>query len=150
MRLSTLMHATAALVGSIASAHALPPVRAGILECRGGQNVGFVVGSVASLDCVYRSQGRRPEAYVAGVRRFGLDLGITEQSRFTWAVNAPTSRFGRGELADTYGGVGANASVGVGGGGNFLVGGPSKPYALQPISVQGQTGFNVAAGVSRP
>jgi hypothetical protein len=148
MRLSALMLATAALVGSIASAHALPPVRAGILECRGGQNVGFVVGSVASLDCVYRSQGRRPEAYVAGVRRFGLDLGITEQSRFAWAVNAPTSRFGRGELAGTYGGVGANASVGVGGGGNFLVGGPSNAYALQPISAQGRTGFNVAAGVA--
>ena len=44
----------------------------------------------------------------------------------TWAVNAPTSRLGRGELAGTYGGVGANASVGVGGGGNFLVGGPRQ------------------------
>ena len=148
MRLSTLTLATAALVGSIASAHALPPVRAGVLECRGGQNVGFVVGSVASLECVYRSEGGRPEAYVATVRRFGLDLGITEQSRFSWAVNAPTNRFGRGELAGSYGGVGANASVGVGGGGNFLVGGPSNAYALQPISVQGQTGFNVAAGVA--
>jgi Protein of unknown function (DUF992) len=148
MRLSTLTLATAALVGSIASAHALPPMRAGVLECRGGQNVGFVVGSVASLECVYRSEGGRPEAYVATVRRFGLDLGVTEQSRFSWAVNAPTNRFGRGELAGSYGGVGANASVGVGGGGNFLVGGPSNAYALQPISVQGQTGFNVAAGVA--
>jgi hypothetical protein len=146
MRLSPLTLAAAAHVGSIASAHA--PVRAGVLECRGGQNVGFVVGSVASLDCVYRSEGGRPEAYVATVHRFGLDLGITEQTRFTWAVNAPTSRFGRGELAGTYGGVGANASVGVGGGGNFLVGGPSNAYALQPISVQGQTGFNVAAGAA--
>jgi hypothetical protein len=146
MRLSPLRLAAAAHVGSIASAHA--PVRAGVPECRGGQNVGFVVGSVASLDCVYRSEGGRPEAYVATVHRFGLDLGITEQTRFTWAVNAPTSRFGRGELAGTYGGVGANASVGVGGGGNFLVGGPSNAYALQPISVQGQTGFNVAAGAA--
>ena len=84
MRLSTLALA-AALVGSIASAHALPSVRAGVLECRGGQNVGFVVGSVASLDCVYRSEGGRPEAYVATVHRFGLDLGTTERSRFTWA-----------------------------------------------------------------
>jgi len=92
MRLSPLTLAAAAHVGSIASAHA--PVRAGVLECRGGQNVGFVVGSVASLDCVYRSEGGRPEAYVATVHRFGLDLGITEQTRFTWAVNAPTSRFG--------------------------------------------------------
>ena len=110
----------------MASAHALPPARAGMLECQGGHNVGFVVGSVASLDCVFRGGGR-PEAYVATVRRFGLDLGITEQTQMTWAVNAPSSRFGHGELAGTYGGVGANASVGVGGGGNFLVGGPRMP-----------------------
>jgi len=42
----------------------------------------------------------------------------------------------------------ANASIGVGGGSNFLVGGPANAYALQPISVQGQTGLNVAAGVA--
>ena len=63
-------------------------------------------------------------------------------------MNAPTSRIGRGDLAGNYGGVGANASVGVGGGGNFLVGGPQNSYALQPVSVQGQTGLNVAAGVA--
>ena len=55
---------------------------------------------------------------------------------------------GRGELAGSYGGVGANASIGVGGGGNFLVGGPANAYALQPISLQGQTGLNVAAGIA--
>jgi hypothetical protein len=148
MRFSTLTIAIASLVASFVSANALPPVRAGVLECRGGQNVGFVVGSVTSLECVFQGQGRRPEAYIATVRRFGVDLGVTEQTRFEWAVNAPTTRLGRGELAGTYGGVGANASVGVGGGGNFLVGGPSNAYALQPISVQGQTGFNVAAGVA--
>ena len=48
----------------------------------------------------------------------------------------------------SYGGVGANASIGVGFGGNFLVGGPQNSYALQPISVQGQTGLNVAAGIA--
>ena len=63
-------------------------------------------------------------------------------------MNAPTARLGRGDLAGNYGGVGANASVGIGGGGNFLVGGPANAYALQPISVQGQTGLNVAAGVA--
>ena len=63
-------------------------------------------------------------------------------------MNAPNSRVGRGDLAGSYGGVGANASVGVGGGGNFLVGGPANSYALQPISVQGQTGLNVAAGIA--
>ena len=148
MRLSTISIAAAALVASFASAQALPPVRAGILQCQGGQNVGFVVGSVTSLECVFQSEGRRPEPYIATVRRFGLDLGVTEQTRFSWAVNAPTTRIGRGELSGNYGGVGANASVGIGGGGNFLVGGPANSYALQPISLQGQTGLNVAAGVA--
>jgi hypothetical protein len=148
MRLSTLSIATAALVASIASANAMPAVRAGILQCQGGQNVGFVVGSVTSLECVFESEGHRPEPYVATVRRLGVDLGVTEQTKFSWAVNAPNSRIGRGELAGNYGGVGANASVGIGGGGNFLVGGPANSYALQPLSVQGQTGLNVAAGVA--
>ncbi|MGA7803722.1 DUF992 domain-containing protein [Bradyrhizobium sp.] len=156
MRLPSLLIATAALVGSFANANATPPAPSGILHCEGGQNVGFVVGSVASLECVFRSEGHRPEAYLATVRRFGLDLGVTQQTRFTWEVNAPTPglvkprlvKHGRGELAGSYGGIGANASVGVGGGGNFLVGGPANAYALQPISTQGQTGVNLAAGVA--
>lgn len=147
-RLSTFAIAIAALLAPIASAEALPPVRAGILQCQGGQNIGFVVGSVTSLECVFQSEGRRPEPYIATVRRIGVDLGFTEQTRFTWAVSATNGRLGRGDLAGSYGGVGANASVGFGGGGNFLVGGPANAYALQPISVQGQTGLNVAAGVA--
>ena len=148
MRLSTLSGlAVTALVASFTSASALP-VRAGILQCQGGQNVGFVVGSVTSLECVFQSEGGRPEPYIATVRRYGLDIGFTEQTKFSWSVNAPTGRVGRGDLAGNYGGVGANASVGVGGGGNFLVGGPQNSYALQPLSVQGQTGLNVAAGVA--
>jgi Protein of unknown function (DUF992) len=147
-RLSTFGIAIAALIAPLASADALPSSRAGILQCRGGQNVGFVVGSVTSLECVFQSEGRRPEPYIAIVRRIGVDLGFTQQTQFSWAVSAPNSRLGRGELAGNYGGVGANASVGIGGGGNFLVGGPANAYALQPISVQGQTGLNVAAGVA--
>ena len=148
MRLLTLTIATLALMAPIATASAAPPVRAGILQCQAGQNVGFVVGSVANFECVFRSEGRRPEPYIATVRRIGLDLGVTAQTQLSWAVNAPTTRLGRGELAGSYGGVGANASIGIGGGGNFLVGGPANAYALQPISVQGQTGLNVAAGVA--
>jgi hypothetical protein len=148
MRLSTLSIAIAALVAPMASASALPVLRAGVLQCQGGQNVGFVIGSVTSLQCVFQSEGGRPEPYMATVRRWGVDLGVTDQTRLTWAVTAPAGRVGHGMLAGNYGGVGANASVGVGLGGNFLVGGPANSYALQPISVQGQTGLNVAAGVA--
>jgi hypothetical protein len=148
MRFSTLSIAIVALMAPIASANAVPAMRAGVLQCHGGQNVGFVVGSVTSLECVFQSEGRRPEPYIATVKRIGLDLGITEQTQFSWAVNSPDGRLGYGGLGGSYGGVGANASVGVGFGGNFLVGGPANAYALQPISVQGQTGLNVAAGIA--
>src|SRR5882762_694177 len=103
MRLSTLGIAIVALVAPIAGADALPPVRAGVLQCQGGQNVGFVVGSVTSLECVFKSEGRRPEPYIATVRRYGLDLGITAQTQLAWAVNAPNNRVDRGDLAGKYG-----------------------------------------------
>src|SRR4051812_21346460 len=150
MRLLTLTLASLALLAPIASANAAPTVRAGILQCQGGQNVGFVVGSVANLECVFRSEGRRPEPYIARVQRIGLDLGVTEQTQLSWAVNAPNSRLGRGELDGSYGGVGANASIGIGGGGNFLVGGPAHAHAPQPLSLQGHTGLNLPAGLPRP
>lgn len=138
-----------ALVASVGSAGAVPQqYRAGVLECQGGQNVGFVLGSVTSLNCVFQGQGRRPEPYIATIRRAGVDLGFTQQTQLAWAVNAPNTRVGRGQLAGNYGGVGANASVGVGFGGNFLLGGPANAYTLQPISLQGQTGLNVTAGIA--
>lgn len=149
MRLSRISGIAAmALVASFATANAQQRMQVGVLQCRGGQNVGFVVGSVTSLDCVFQGEGRRPQGYVATVKRFGVDLGFTQQTQFSWAAYGPTDRIGRGGLSGNYGGVGANASVGVGFGGNFLLGGPSNAYALQPVSVQGQTGLNVAAGIA--
>jgi Protein of unknown function (DUF992) len=149
MRLSTLFGvAITTLVASFASANAQQGIQIGVLECEGGQNVGFVVGSVASLQCVFQGEGHRPEAYVANIHRFGVDLGFTQQTKFSWAAYGPTAQIAPGGLAGHYGGVGANASVGVGFGGNFLLGGQANSYALQPLSVQGQTGLNVAAGVA--
>lgn len=150
MRLSSLFGIAAlSLVASVATANAQQrQLQVGVLECSGGQNVGFVVGSVTELQCAFRADGRRPEPYVATIHRFGLDLGFTQDTGFAWAVYAPTDRLGRGDLAGSYGGVGANASVGVGFGGNLLVGGSSNAYSLQPLSLQGQTGLNVTAGVA--
>ena len=41
----------------------------------------------------------------------------------------------------------ARASLGVGVGGNVLVGGSNNSIALQPLSLQGQVGVNIAAGL---
>jgi hypothetical protein len=44
-------------------------------------------------------------------------------------------------------GATASATVGVGLGANVLIGGLDKSIALQPLSVEGNRGLNVAAGV---
>jgi hypothetical protein len=127
---------------------AAPPVQAGVLECQGDQNIGHVVTSTASLDCIFHSDGHPPQPYLATIRRYGIDLGVTAETRMAWAVSAPAERLGLGELAGHYDGVSANASFGIGFGGHFLVGGPSHATLLQPIGLQGQFGMNVAAGAA--
>lgn len=123
-------------------------VQVGTLTCQAGRSVGLVLGSNNSFQCVYRAPGRRPEGYVANVSRFGIDIGVTEQTLLSWTVFAPTRRFGYGDLAGDYFGVGGSATIGVGAGANALIGGSGNSFALQPVSVQGQTGFNVSGGIA--
>ena len=140
--------AAVTLVASVAGAQAQQQIQAGVLECHGGPNVGYVVGSTTEMECVFRSSNGAPtEPYIARIQRFGLDLSATSETGLAWVVNAPSHRLGRGALAGHFGGVGANASVGVGVGGNLLVGGSNNAFSLQPLSLQGQTGFNATAGV---
>jgi hypothetical protein len=147
-RLSAALSMSAVLlVASATLTQAQDRVQAGTLECRGGGSVGMVVGSVTNLGCVFRSQGRPDDLYVATVKKLGLDLGITEASALSWVVLAPTAQLGPGDLSGNYAGVNASAAVGVGLGANAMIGGSANSFALQPLSVQGQTGLNVAAGV---
>jgi hypothetical protein len=152
MRRSFILAAIAAttLVASFAAANAQQPiqrVQVGILECRGAASMGFVVGSVTNLGCVLRADGMPEDRYVATIRKVGLDLGITQETALAWGVYAPVARLGPGDLSGDYVGAQGSASVGVGLGGNVLVGGSANSIALQPLSVQGQVGLNVAAGL---
>jgi hypothetical protein len=142
--------AAAALLASITGANAQQPmqrVQVGVLECRGGSSVGFIVGSVTNLGCVLRVNGAPDDSYVATIRKVGLDIGITQESALAWAVYAPVARLGPGDLSGNYAGAQGSASIGVGLGGNVLVGGSANSIALQPLSVQGQVGLNIAAGL---
>ena len=140
--------ATATLIASIASADAQQSrVQVGVLECRGGASVGFIVGSVTNLGCVLRGDGRPDEPYVATIRKVGLDIGLTQETALGWAVFAPVERLGPGDLSGNYAGAQGSASVGVGLGANVLVGGSANSIALQPLSLQGSTGLNVAVGL---
>jgi hypothetical protein len=142
--------ATAALAQPLLPARAQDPiarVQVGVLECRGGASVGFIVGSVTHLGCVLRVEGMAEDRYIATIQKIGLDLGITEETALAWGVYAPTNRLGPGDLAGDYAGAQGSASLGVGAGGNVLVGGSNNSIALQPLSLQGSVGVNVAAGL---
>ena len=149
MRRSLALAAIAlALSGSVAGTNAQQgKVQVGVLECRGGASVGFIVGSVTNLGCVLRADGLPEDRYVATIRKVGLDIGITQESSLAWVVYAPVERIGPGDLSGDYAGAQGSASVGVGVGGNVLVGGSANSIALQPLSVQGQVGVAVAAGL---
>nr|WP_225706540.1 DUF992 domain-containing protein [Bradyrhizobium cenepequi] len=138
------------LASVIAGANAQQPerVRVGVLECRGGASVGFIVGSVTHLGCVLRVEGMPEDRYVATIQKVGLDLGITQETALAWGVYAPVSRLGPGDLSGNYAGAQGSATLGVGVGGNVLVGGSNNSIALQPLSLQGQVGLNIAAGLA--
>jgi hypothetical protein len=139
------------LVASVAATTAQQPmqrVQVGILECRGAASIGFVVGSVTNLGCVLRADGAPEDRYIATIRKVGLDLGITEESALAWGVYAPAARLGPGDLAGDYAGAQGSATLGVGVGGNVLIGGSNNSIALQPLSVQSQVGVNIAAGLA--
>ncbi len=146
-RFSLLLGIAAAAL-AIGSAEAQQSrVKIGVLECRGGASMGFIVGSVTHLGCLLRSEGRPDEPYVATIRKVGLDIGITQETGLAWAVFAPVERLGPGALSGNYAGAQGSAAVGVGVGANVLVGGSDNVISLQPLSLQGQTGFNVAVGL---
>ena len=134
-------------LASVTAASAQSRIKVGVLECRGGTNVGMIFGSTTTLGCVFNGGGRG-ERYTAQASRIGLDIGITQNVDMAWVVYAPTQRIGRGDLAGNYAGASANATIGIGGGANVLVGGSANSFALQPLSLQGQTGLNLAIGVS--
>jgi len=122
-------------------------VRAGTLECSVSSSVGLIIGSERNVNCLFKRDYAPPEAYVGTIKRIGLDIGVTGGGAIIWTVFAGTNRY-VGMLDGTYVGASAEATVAAGLGANVLVGGSDRTVALQPVSVQGQVGLNVAAGAA--
>jgi hypothetical protein len=145
-----MLGAAAAMAGLAfaSSADAAPHgVRVGELTCNVASGWGFVFGSSKDLHCTYHGNGNRYEHYTGSISKFGVDIGYTQGGVLVWGVFAPTSDMRKGALSGDYAGASAQASVGVGAGANVLIGGLDKSIALQPLSVEGIKGLNVAAGI---
>jgi Protein of unknown function (DUF992) len=121
-------------------------VKVGVLTCHESSGWGFVFGSSKDLRCTY-SSGGWAEHYVGTVSKFGVDLGYTSGGVIIWDVFAPHSGPAHGALQGDYAGATADVAAGAGVGANVLVGGLDRSITLQPVSVSGETGLNVAAGI---
>lgn len=141
----------AAVIGAFAFAGtaqaAKHGVKVGELTCNVASGWGFVFGSTKDLRCVFRQNNKHAVHYSGAIAKFGVDIGYTEGGVLIWEVVAPSSDIRDGALDGDYVGVSAGATAGVGIGANVLVGGFDKSFSLQPLSVSGNRGLNVAAGV---
>ncbi|MET0445203.1 MAG: DUF992 domain-containing protein [Pseudorhodoplanes sp.] len=148
---SYLAAAVAALSLTVAatSAEAQSRVRAGALTCNMATSVGFIIGSRQQVSCTFTPRYGPVERYNGHISRVGLDVGITAGGRMIWGVFARTSKLPPRTLAGIYVGASGDISLGLGGGANVLVGGNNRTVSLQPLSLQGQAGVNLALGVAR-
>ena len=128
-------------------------LQAGTLECEGKGGWGAIITSKKTFECVFITVSGKPLGlYKAVIRKYGIDIGKTGNTSLRWTVLGPARKIGNkyvlGSLQGEYAGVGAEASAGLGLGANALIGGGEDSLALQPISVQAQSGVSIAAGVS--
>jgi len=139
------------LVGwSIVPAHAEEgsvTVKTGYLTCHEAAGWGFIIGSSRKIRCTYSSNDKRTEYYTGSISKFGADIGYLQSAVILWAVAAPTKDINAGALDGNYAGASASVTLGAGAGANVLLGGFHNSIALQPVSFEGQSGLNVAAGI---
>jgi uncharacterized protein (DUF2141 family) len=150
MKAALFAAVAAAALAAAVPAQAFANAKVGVLLCQVAQGQGFVFGSTKTLDCTFTpSSGAPRESYSGAISRFGVDLGFTSNGLLQWNVLAASvDSYGDGALNGNYGGVGAEVTALLGVGTNVLVKRSTRDFVLQPISVQGQTGLNVALGVA--
>lgn len=148
-KVTTLATAVAIFVLQAANSGYAASVKIGQLDCDLSQGLGVIIGSQQEIKCVFKPSAPGPSSeFVGKVTEFGLDIGTIKKSRLVWLVYAG-SGFGQAEIAGTYRGVAADASMDVGLGANVLVGGEGGSISLQPVSVETEEGFNIAVGVAQ-
>ena len=148
-RSSFAMFVLLAAVSSPAVAQAPRATQVGMLKCSVAPSIGFIVGSRQTMSCLFTPNGAfPPQTYTGVINTVGLDVGVTAGGVMAWAVIAPTAGPPAGGLAGLYVGASGEIGVGLGVGANALIGGSNRSVALQPLSVEGEVGVNLALGVS--
>lgn len=121
----------------------------GYLRCDVKGGTGFIFGMTRDLTCTYEPSGKRPiQHYTGSIERYGIDIGFLKDSVMLWAVVTAGEDVPPGGLVGQYAGLSADVAAGLGVGINALVLGDHS-VALQPLSIEGGTGLNIALGVAQ-
>ncbi|WP_226782061.1 DUF992 domain-containing protein [Oceaniglobus trochenteri] len=121
----------------------------GYLECTVEGGFGLLIASSKDAVCTFDQAEGETQQYVGTIDKLGVDIGVSGESYMKWVVVQLLDHKGEDVTLDgTYNGVSADASVGVGLGANALLGGDNESIGLQPFSVEGKTGLNVAVGLT--
>jgi Protein of unknown function (DUF992) len=148
LRFTTLAVAFCAAFGA-GPAAAQSTARVGTLSCDVSAGIGLILVQKQTMRCIFTpDRGGIVSRYTGQIVEYGLAIGAVEKGHLIWGVIAATEGVQPGALAGTYAGVGAEATAGVGLGANVLIGGTGRAFSLQPLSVEGQVGVNIAAGVT--
>jgi hypothetical protein len=124
-------------------------INVGMLHCDVSAGVGLFFTEKQTMNCMFKHlDGSKEEHYKGTIQEVGIAIGGTEKGVLIWSVISAQKGVPAGALAGKYTGLGVNASVGVGGGENVLMGGNNKAFMLQPSSYEGQVGLNLAVGVT--
>ena len=121
-------------------------IKLGMLVCDVSGSIGLILGGTESASCTFQGPNGA-EFYKGRITQVGIDIGVTAGAVMSWAVFAP-GKVNKGALAGTYAGATADAAFAVGLGANVLVGGSENSIALQPVSLEGEAGVNIAAGLA--
>ena len=147
--LASLMSGMALGLFLATPAAAQTSTKVGTLSCDVSAGVGLILMQKQTLRCAFTPATAAPvDLYTGRIDEYGVALGAVEQGHLVWAVLAPVEGVPHGALAGTYAGVGGEATAGVGVGANVLIGGTGRAFSLQPLSVEGQVGINVAGGIT--
>jgi len=144
-RIASIISVLAALSAAPASAQVASQI--GLLSCDVSSGIGLIIMEKQSMTCTFRRTGGPVEHYRGTINDYGLELGGVEKGHLVWAVAAATQGVPAGALSGTYAGVAADAAFGPGIGASALIGGTGRAFSLQPVSVEGEVGVNIAAGV---
>ncbi|WP_170317552.1 DUF992 domain-containing protein [Paroceanicella profunda] len=136
--------------GVAAQAEDAAKIDVGVLTCDLTGKSNIVVLSNSQYVCTLDAQNDAwDQVYVGDIDKIGIDLNAVSQQTIKWGVLTTSGEYNPKMMEGTYIGASADAALGLGAGAKVLVGGSGDAISLQPLSVSGQEGIGIAAGLER-